>query len=92
MPSPKGDAFRNLHRPHRKKVIVKYSKRKRRDDERDEREREKEGQLFSDVKSTRVSYIRCCLRERASVALDSSTIEISAKQAKQEKILCVIGK
>jgi len=49
-------------------------------------------QLLSDVKSTRVSYIRCCPRVRVSVALDSLTIEISAKQTKQGGLLCVIGK
>lgn len=82
--------FSELTLISQKKIIVKYPKRK--GDERDEREREEEDQLLSDVKSTRVSYIRCCLRERASVALDSSTIEISVKQTKQEEISCVIGK
>lgn len=53
---------------------------------------EKEDQLLSDVKSTRVSYIRCCLGERASVVLDSPTIEISAKRSKQKEILCGLDK
>lgn len=46
--------FSGLTLISQKKIIVKYPKRK--GDERDEREREEEDQLLSDVKSTRIVY------------------------------------